>query len=75
MEIGAAKLIGAGLAVIALLGIGIGVGNIFSSLINAIARNPSIKNDVMIPAYIGAALTEAVGILAFTISLIILFKA
>ncbi len=75
MDIGAAKLIGAGLAVFALLGVGIGVGNIFSNLISSIARNPSVKNDLMIPAYIGAALTEAVGILAFTVSLIILFKA
>ncbi|AIL12367.1 ATP synthase subunit C [Candidatus Paracaedimonas acanthamoebae] len=74
MDVGAAKFIGAGLAVIALLGVGIGVGNIFSNLLKAIARNPSVKNDVMIPAYIGAALTEAVGILAFTVALIILFS-
>lgn len=73
MEIGAAKLIGAGLAVIALSGVGVGVGQIFSNLLSAIARNPSVKNEVTVPAYIGAALTEAVGILAFTVAMILLF--
>ncbi len=73
MEVGAAKLIGAGLAVIALFGVGMGVGQIFSNLLAAIARNPSVKNEVMVPAYIGAALTEAIGILAFTVAMILLF--
>ena len=34
MEAEAAKLIGAGIAVLPLLGVGLGIGNIFSSLIN-----------------------------------------
>ena len=33
MEVEAAKMIGAGLACIALFGVGIGIGNIFSMLI------------------------------------------
>jgi len=37
MEAEAAKFIGAGLAVIALAGVGIGIGNIFSSLVSSIA--------------------------------------
>ena len=36
----AAKALGAGLAVIALAGVGIGIGNIFSSLVTSVARNP-----------------------------------
>ena len=36
MEMEAAKLIGAGLAVIALAGVGVGIGNIFAALVNAI---------------------------------------
>ena len=44
MEAEAAKLIGAGIAVLPLLGVGIGIGNIFSSLVNSIARNPSARN-------------------------------
>ena len=38
MEMEAAKLIGAGLAVIALAGVGVGIGNIFAALVNAIGR-------------------------------------
>ena len=48
MEMEAAKLIGAGLAVIALAGVGVGIGNIFAALVNAIGRNPSAKNEVFI---------------------------
>ena len=40
MEIEAAKVIGAGLAVIGVIGSGIGIGNIFSSFIEAVGRNP-----------------------------------
>jgi F0F1-type ATP synthase membrane subunit c/vacuolar-type H+-ATPase subunit K len=35
MDMSAAKMIGAGLAMLALLGVGIGLGNIFSNLITA----------------------------------------
>ena len=45
MDSGAAKLIGAGISVIALFGVGMGLGNLFSSLIQSIARNPSAKNE------------------------------
>ena len=42
MEIEAAKVIGAGLAVIGVIGSGIGIGNIFSSFIEAVGRNPAV---------------------------------
>ena len=41
-----AKLIGAGLATIALAGAAIGVGLIFAALIQGTSRNPSIKNEL-----------------------------
>ena len=41
MELEAAKVIGAGLAVIGVIGSGIGIGNIFSSFIQAVGRNPA----------------------------------
>ena len=41
MEVEAAKMIGAGIAVLPLLGVALGIGNIFSSLVNSIARNPA----------------------------------
>ena len=46
MEAEAAKLIGAGIAVLPLLGVGLGIGNIFSSLITSIARNPAARGEV-----------------------------
>ena len=46
MELDAAKMVGAGLAVIGLGGVGAGIGNIFSSLIGSIARNPAARGQV-----------------------------
>jgi F-type H+-transporting ATPase subunit c len=37
-----AKSIGAGAATIALAGAAVGIGNVFSSLIHSVARNPSL---------------------------------
>jgi len=74
MDMAAAKMIGAGLAILALLGVGIGLGTIFSNLITAIARNPSAKDDVMKVGLIGFALTESIALLAFVTALIILSK-
>jgi F-type H+-transporting ATPase subunit c len=74
MDLEAAKMIGAGLAMIALLGVGLALGNLFSNLINAIARNPSAKNDLFPVGMIGFALTESIALLAFIVAMIILFK-
>ncbi len=74
MDINAAKMIGAGLSMIALLGVGLGLGNLFSNLINAIARNPAAKNEIFPVGMIGFALTESIALLAFVVAMIILFK-
>lgn len=73
MELAAAKAIGAGIAVIALLGVGIGIGNIFATLVASVARNPAAKNVVQPLAILGFALTEAVALFALLIAFIILF--
>ena len=73
MEAEAAKLIGAGIAVLPLLGVGIGIGNIFSSLVNSIARNPSARNDVFGIGILGFALTEAIALFALVVALLMLF--
>lgn len=73
MELEAARMIGAGLAVVALMGVGIGIGNIFSSLIESIARNPSAKDQVFPVGILGFALTEAVALFALLIAFLILF--
>jgi F0F1-type ATP synthase membrane subunit c/vacuolar-type H+-ATPase subunit K len=43
MLIQAAKIIGSGLATIGLAGAGVGIGLVFGSLIEATARNPSLR--------------------------------
>ncbi|MGD9512236.1 MAG: ATP synthase subunit C family protein [Geminicoccaceae bacterium] len=73
MELDAAKMIGAGLAVIALFGVGIGIGNIFATLIATVGRNPSVQQRVFPFAIIGFALVEAVGLFALLIAFLILF--
>ena len=73
MEAEAAKLIGAGLAVVALAGVGIGIGNIFAALVNSIARNPSAREDVFGIGILGFALTEAIALFALVIALLLLF--
>jgi F-type H+-transporting ATPase subunit c len=69
----AAKSIGAGIAVIALAGVGIGIGNIFSSLVTSVARNPSARDQVFGLGILGFALTEAVALFALLIAFLILF--
>lgn len=73
MELEAAKMIGAGLATIALFGAGIGIGNVFSTLIATVGRNPSVQQRVFPFAIIGFALVEAVALFALLIAFLILF--
>lgn len=73
MDLQSAKMIGAGLAVVALMGVGIGIGNIFSSLISSIARNPSARDQLFPIGLLGFALTEAVALFALLIAFLILF--
>jgi F0F1-type ATP synthase membrane subunit c/vacuolar-type H+-ATPase subunit K len=73
MEVESARMIGAGLAMFALAGVGLGIGLIFSSLINSIARNPSAREQVFPVGILGFALTEAVALFALLIAFLILF--
>jgi F-type H+-transporting ATPase subunit c len=73
MRVEAAKLVGAGLATIGLVGAGAGVGIVFGSLIQALARNPQLEQKLFRFAILGFALTEAVGLLALMMSFLILY--
>ena len=73
MEVEAAKMLSAGIAVIALMGVGVGIGNIFSTLVSSIARNPAARDQVFGIGMLGFALTEAVALFALLIAFIILF--
>ena len=73
MEVEAAKMIGAGLAVIALAGVGVGIGNIFPALVTSIARNPAARSEVFGIGILGFALTEAIALFALVVALLLLF--
>lgn len=73
MEVAAAKALGAGIAVIALAGVGLGIGNIFAALISSVGRNPAARDVVFPIGILGFALTEAVALFALLIAFLILF--
>ena len=73
MDVEAAKMIGAGLAVIALAGVGVGIGSIFSSLVSSIARNRAARDTVFGIGILGFALTEAIALFALVVALLMLF--
>lgn len=74
MEGESLKYIGVGLTALGMLGAAIGVGNVFAAIINGIARNPSTENKMSKYAFIGAGLSEAMGLFALVIAFILLFK-
>ena len=67
--------IGAGLAVIAGIGPGIGEGNCAARACEVIGRNPECKSDVTSSMILGIALSETTGIYGFVIALLLLFFA
>ncbi|HFB98228.1 MAG TPA: F0F1 ATP synthase subunit C [Thermopetrobacter sp.] len=73
MEAEAAKLIGAGLAAIALGGAGIGIGHIFGNYLSGALRNPAAAQSQFPNLLLGFALAEATGLFALVVALIILF--
>ena len=73
MAIESAKIVGAGLATISLAGAGVGIGNVFGSLVNAVALNPEITNTLFAYAILGFALTEAIALFALMMAFLILF--
>ena len=74
LTMGGSKYIGAGLATIALAGAGAGIGIVFASLINSVARNPSVKDVLFGYAILGFALTEAIALFALMVVFLILFS-
>jgi F-type H+-transporting ATPase subunit c len=71
MEPSTYKYIGAGLATLGMIGAGIGVGNIFGSFLTGALRNPSAAASQIGNLFVGAALAEALGILAFVLGILI----
>ena len=74
MDLAAAKMIGAGLACIALVGAGVGIGNIFGSYLAGALRNPAAADGQFGRLIFGFAVTEALGIFSLLVALLLLFK-
>lgn len=69
----AAKAIGAGLAMISVIGPGIGIGLLVHGALSAIGRNPDASGQITTNMILGIAFAEAVAIYALVVALIILF--
>ena len=67
--------IGAGLALIAGVGPGIGEGNAVARACEAIGRQPECKSDVTSTLILGVALSETTGIYGFVTGLLLIFFA
>ena len=73
MEAAAAKLIGAGLAMLGAIGAGLGIGILASGAVQGIARNPDAAGEIQTNMILGIAFTEAVAIYCLVVALLILF--
>jgi F-type H+-transporting ATPase subunit c len=75
MDFESVKLLAGAIALLPLIGVGIGLGMIFASYNEAIGRNPQ-ADDILGKKYmLFFALTEALAIFALLISLYIVFAA
>lgn len=73
MDVAAAKLIGASLAMIGTFGPGIGIGILVNGAVQGIARNPDASGTILTNMILGIAFTEAIAIYCLVVSLLILF--
>jgi F-type H+-transporting ATPase subunit c len=74
MDLASARMIGAGIACVALVGAGIGIGNVFGSYLSGALRNPGAAQGQYTNMLLGFALCEATGLFGLLIAMIILFK-
>jgi F-type H+-transporting ATPase subunit c len=68
-----AKLIGAGLACIAMAGAAIGLGLIFGNYLSAAIRNPAAAQQQFGNLIFGFAVTEVFGIVGIVIAFLLIF--
>ena len=67
--------LGAGTAMIAGIGPGIGEGNAVAKACEAIGRQPECKGDVTTTMLMGCAIAETTGLYALVIAIILIFVA
>jgi len=69
----ALSALGAGLAMLAGIGIGIGQGFAAGKAVEGISRQPEAKGDILQVMLVGQAVTETTGIFAFVIAIVLVF--
>ena len=74
MDLAAAKMIGAGIAAIALGGAGVGLGILFGSYMQGAFRNPEAQAKLRVNPMLAFALIEATGLFGFVVAMMILFS-
>merc|ERR1711964_389563 len=65
--------IGMGSAAFGLAGAGVGIGLVFAALINAVARNPSLRGQLFSYAILGFAFVEAIGLFDLMVAMMAKF--
>ena len=73
MELEAVKLLAGAIALLPLLGVGIGLGLIFASYNEAVGRNPGATELLDKKFFLTFALTEALAIFALLVSFYLVF--
>jgi len=68
------RLLGAGLAAgLGVVGPGVGMGVLFGSAIESIARQPELRGEIRLNLFIGIGIIEALALYALVVALILLF--
>ena len=74
LDVVSSKAFAAAIASLSLGLVGLAVGKIFTTLIDAISRNPSVRDKVYNIGILGFALTEAVALFALLVVFLILYS-
>jgi F-type H+-transporting ATPase subunit c len=74
MDPESARYFSTGMTMIALCGVGISLGHIFSTWLKAIGRNPQAKEQLNSVGILAFAMTEAIALFSLLIAFLILFR-
>jgi F-type H+-transporting ATPase subunit c len=73
MDLNGMLAIGAGIAALGVIGGGIGIGSIGGKAVEAIARQPEAKGDIMSTMILSIAFAEVTSLYALIVSILLIF--
>ncbi|HVI42993.1 MAG TPA: ATP synthase F0 subunit C [Anaerovoracaceae bacterium] len=73
MDLNGMLAIGAGIAALGVIGGGIGIGTIGGKAVEAIARQPEAKGDIMSTMILSIAFAEVTSLYALIVSILLIF--